>query len=111
MKYLIVYEKSNTGWGAYAPDLPGLGAAGETLDEVKKLIREAVEFHVEGMRAHGDPIPAPQSLLLQKLALDPISQNWDNARTRAAFIDAFQFARTFPSGAKARVVIGSDRHG
>jgi len=61
MKYLIVYEKSNTGWGAYAPDLPGLSAAGKTLNEVKELIREAVEFHLEGMRAHGDPIPAPKS--------------------------------------------------
>jgi predicted RNase H-like HicB family nuclease len=61
MKYLIVYEKSNTGWGAYAPDLPGLGAAGKTLDEVRDLSREAVEFHLEGMRAHGDPIPAPRS--------------------------------------------------
>jgi predicted RNase H-like HicB family nuclease len=38
--------------------LPGLGAAGKTLDEVKDLIREAVEFHLEGMRAHGDPLPA-----------------------------------------------------
>ena len=45
-----------------APDLPGLGAAGKTLDEVKELIREAVEFHLEGMRAHGDPIPAPSGL-------------------------------------------------
>jgi len=50
MKYLIIYEKSNLGWGAYSPDLPGLGAAGKTLDEVKELIREAVEFHLEGMR-------------------------------------------------------------
>jgi len=58
MKYLIVYEKSDSGWGAYAPDLPGLGAAGTTLDEVKDLIREAVEFHLEGMRLHGDPIPS-----------------------------------------------------
>jgi len=62
MKYLIVYEKSDRGWGAYAPDLPGLGAAGKTLDEVKDLIREAVEFHLEGMRAHGDPIPAPSAM-------------------------------------------------
>ena len=74
MKYLVVYEKSDTrlcmyylyvqhaGWGAYAPDLPGLGAAGKTLDEVKELIREAVEFHLEGMRAHGDPIPAPSAM-------------------------------------------------
>src|SRR6266478_6445816 len=62
MKYLIVYEKSTTGWGAYAPDLPGLGAAGKTLDEVKELIREAVKFHLEGMREHGDPIPAPSAM-------------------------------------------------
>ena len=62
MKYLIGYEKSNTGWGAYAPDLPGLDAAGKTLDEVKELIREAVEFHLEGMRAHGDPVPAPSAM-------------------------------------------------
>ena len=62
MKHLIVYEKSNTGWGAYAPDLPGLGAAAKTFDEVKELIREAVEFHLEGMRAHGDPIPTPSAM-------------------------------------------------
>ncbi len=62
MKYLIVYEKSNTGWGAYAPDVPGLAAVGKTLGEVKELIREAAEFHLEGMRAHGDPIPEPSAL-------------------------------------------------
>ncbi len=49
MKYLVVYEKSPTSWGAYVPDLPGLGVAGDTLDEVKELIREAIEFHLEGM--------------------------------------------------------------
>jgi predicted RNase H-like HicB family nuclease len=47
--------------GAYAPDLPGLGVAGTTLDEVKELIREAMEFHLEGMRQHGDPIPSPSA--------------------------------------------------
>jgi predicted RNase H-like HicB family nuclease len=61
MKYLIVYEKSEKGWGAYAPDLPGLGVAATTLGEVKELIREAVEFHLDGMRQHGDPIPAPSA--------------------------------------------------
>ena len=49
MKYLVIYEKSPDGWGAYAPDLPGLGVAGSTLDEVKELIREAIEFHLDGM--------------------------------------------------------------
>jgi predicted RNase H-like HicB family nuclease len=63
MKYLVVYEKSSTSWGAYAPDLPGLGVAATTLDEVKELIREAIEFHVEGMREHGDPIPAPAATI------------------------------------------------
>ncbi len=59
MKYLVIYEKSETGWGAYAPDLPGLGIAAETLDKAKELIREAIDFHLEGMREHGDPIPMP----------------------------------------------------
>ena len=61
MKYLVIYEKSATGWGAYAPDLPGLGVAAHTLDEVRDLIREAVEFHLEGMRQNGDTIPAPSA--------------------------------------------------
>ena len=61
MKYLIVYEKSSDGWGAYAPDLPGLGVVGRTLQATKQLIREAIEFHLEGMRQHGDPIPDPSS--------------------------------------------------
>ncbi len=62
MKYLVIYEKSASGWGVYAPDLPGLGVAGKTLEEVKELIREAMEFHLEGMREHGNPIPAPGAI-------------------------------------------------
>ena len=61
MNYLVVYEKSDTGWGAYAPDLPGLGIAAETLEEAKELIREAIDFHLEGMREHGDQIPVPSA--------------------------------------------------
>ena len=61
MKYLVIYEKSSNGWGAYVPDLPGLGVAGASLDEVKQLIREAMDFHLEGMREHGDPIPEPSA--------------------------------------------------
>ena len=59
MKYLVIYEKSQTGWGAYVPDLPGLGVVGSSLDETKQLIREAIEFHIEGMKKHGDNIPEP----------------------------------------------------
>lgn len=61
MKYLVIYEKSETGWGAYAPDLPGLGVAAKTLDEAKELIREAIDFHLAGMRQHGEPIPVPSA--------------------------------------------------
>lgn len=59
MKYLVIYEKSQTGWGAYVPDLPGLGVVASSLDGVKKLIREAIDFHLDGIRLHGDPIPEP----------------------------------------------------
>ena len=62
MKYLVIYEKSPEGWGAYAPDLPGLGVAASTLDEVQELIREAMEFHLDSMRQHGDAIPAPSAI-------------------------------------------------
>jgi len=61
MKYLVIYEKSETGWGGYAPNLPGLGVAAKTLDEAKDLIREGIEFHLEGMRERGDPIPSPSA--------------------------------------------------
>ena len=47
--------------GAYAPDLPGLGVAAKTQDEAKELIREAIEFHLEGLREHGDAIPSPSA--------------------------------------------------
>jgi predicted RNase H-like HicB family nuclease len=62
MKYLAFYEGSPTSWGAYVADLPGLRIAATTLEEVKELIREAVEFHVGGMPEHGDPIPAPAAI-------------------------------------------------
>jgi predicted RNase H-like HicB family nuclease len=62
MKYLVIYEKSSNGWGAYAPDLPGLGVAGSTLDEAKHLIREAIEFHIEGMKMNGESAPEPSAM-------------------------------------------------
>lgn len=59
MKYAIVIEKSETGYGAYAPDLPGVGVVGDSADEVRRLIREAIALHIEGLRADGQPIPEP----------------------------------------------------
>ncbi|MCH8045481.1 MAG: type II toxin-antitoxin system HicB family antitoxin [Planctomycetes bacterium] len=61
MKYAIVVERGDTSYGAYVPDLPGCVAAAETRHEVVKLIKEAIELHLEGLRADGDPIPAPHS--------------------------------------------------
>jgi predicted RNase H-like HicB family nuclease len=61
MKYPVIHEKSPEGWGAYAPDLPGLGVAGATPDEVTELIPEAVEFQLEGMRQRGASIPTPSA--------------------------------------------------
>jgi predicted RNase H-like HicB family nuclease len=57
MKYAIVIEQSATGYGAHVPDLPGCVAVGETEQEVRNLIREAIELHLEGLREDGTPIP------------------------------------------------------
>lgn len=62
MKYLVLYEKGPTSWGAYIPDLPGCVAAGDTLEEVKQLIREGMELHLDSMREDGDPIPEPTTM-------------------------------------------------
>ena len=61
MKYAVVIEKGDNGYGAYVPDLPGCIAAAETKEEIKKLIHEAIEFHIEGLKEDGEPIPKPAS--------------------------------------------------
>ena len=61
MKYAVVIERGNGSYGAYVPDLPGCVAVGETEEEVKKLIHEAIEFHLEGLKENGEPIPMPYS--------------------------------------------------
>ena len=61
MRYLVVVEKGPTSYGAYVPDLPGCVAVGDTKEEVLTLIREAIEFHLEGMAEDGQPIPLPTS--------------------------------------------------
>jgi len=62
MRYAIVIEKSDTGYGAFVPDLPGCVAVGETIQETEKLIKEAIEFHLEGMKEDGVEIPLPTSV-------------------------------------------------
>jgi len=61
MRYAIVIEKAEGNYSAYVPDLPGCIATGATVQEVESQIREAIEFHLEGLREDGLPIPAPAS--------------------------------------------------
>ncbi len=61
MRYAIVIEKAESNFSAYVPDLPGCIATGTTVEEVESQIREAIEFHLEGMREDGTPIPPPAS--------------------------------------------------
>ena len=61
MKYVVIVEKGETSYGAYVPDLPGCIAVAETEEEVLKLIHEAIEFHIEGLRDNNLPIPTPHS--------------------------------------------------
>ena len=62
MKYAVIIEKGDTSYGASVPDLPGCIAVGETLEEVQRLIREAIAFHLEGLREEGLPVPEPRTL-------------------------------------------------
>lgn len=61
MQYLVIVEKGPTSFGAYVPDLPGCVAAGDSREEVLKLIHEAIEFHIDGMKEDGLAIPPPTS--------------------------------------------------
>lgn len=61
MRYTVIVEQGETSWGAYVPDLPGCVVAGETRHEALQLIREAIEFHLEGLKERGEPIPEPHS--------------------------------------------------
>ena len=61
MRYAIVIEKAENNYGAYVPDLPGCVATGKTVEATEKEIREAIEFHLRGLREDGLPIPEPSS--------------------------------------------------
>ena len=60
-KYLIVIEKGSNNYSAYSPDVLGCGATGKTFEDAKRNIREAIEFHLEGLVEDGDPIPDAES--------------------------------------------------
>jgi predicted RNase H-like HicB family nuclease len=61
-RYAIIIEKSDSGYGAFVPDLPGCVAVGKSIQETERLIKEAIEFHLEGMKEDGVEIPLPTSV-------------------------------------------------
>ena len=63
--YLVIFEKSATGYSAYVPDLPGCIAAGPTRAMTESLIRESIAFHIEGLELDGQPVPEPTSEALE----------------------------------------------
>jgi predicted RNase H-like HicB family nuclease len=60
-RYAVVIEKAERNYSAYVPDLPGCVATGETVEQVEREIREAIQFHVAGLKEDGLPVPAPTS--------------------------------------------------
>jgi predicted RNase H-like HicB family nuclease len=60
-KYLIIVEKTETGFSAYSPDVPGCGSTGQTKEEVESNIQEAIQFHIEGLREEGYAVPEPST--------------------------------------------------
>ena len=63
MEYVVIFEKGENSYGASVPDLPGCIAVGETMEEVRELIAEAIAFHIEGLQEDGDVVPSPTSRL------------------------------------------------
>ena len=61
MKYLIIVEKTATGYSAYSPDLPGCVSTGDTRAEVEGAMHEAIQFHLDGLREDGRQVPSPTS--------------------------------------------------
>jgi predicted RNase H-like HicB family nuclease len=63
MTYAVVFEKAAHDWAAYVPDLPGCVTTGPTLEDTRRLLAEAIEFHIHGMRLHGEPVPEPSTVV------------------------------------------------
>ena len=63
MKYAVVFEKAANNWCAYVPDLPGCVTTGQTPQHTRRMIEEAIEFHIEGLRLRGEPVPEPSAIV------------------------------------------------
>jgi predicted RNase H-like HicB family nuclease len=62
MRYAVVIEKASGNYSAYVPDLPGCVATGETVADVEREVRDAIRFHIDGLKADGLPVPEPTSI-------------------------------------------------
>ncbi|HEY0015380.1 MAG TPA: type II toxin-antitoxin system HicB family antitoxin [Longimicrobium sp.] len=74
MEYAVIIEPTSTGFSAYLPDVPGCVAAADTETEVKQLILEALQLHLEELRLDGEPIPQPTSRIAYVEVTEPIRQ-------------------------------------
>ena len=74
MEYVVIFEKCGNNYGAYVPDLPGCAVVGETLEVVRTLIAEAIDFHIEGLREAGYVVPQPSSTLPIQTQPDVLSE-------------------------------------
>lgn len=68
LKYAVVFEQTPNSFGAYAPDVPGCGSAGETRDEIRANIREALSIHIEEMVRDGEPVPEPRMSISEAMS-------------------------------------------
>ena len=67
MRYAVIYERAPNNYAAYAPDLAGCGSVGDSLEDVRNNIREAIEFHIDGMHVDNEPIPEPSMTVADAL--------------------------------------------
>ncbi len=76
MKYFVIYERaSDGGWGAYSPDMAGVGITARTQDEARERIRGAIAFHIEGLIEDGSPVPPPSGAIGELLEITPFSND------------------------------------
>ena len=70
-KYLVVFEQGATNWSAFSPDVPGCGSLGDTLEEARANMREAIEVYLTETVAAGEPVPAPRGAIVNFEEFDP----------------------------------------